>query len=211
MNRSVDNVPCCNQSPIDLVDCIAADLPAIRFSYKDCATRIVNGEFAVELTFGADNRIEIEDRTFALCNLHFHVPAEHRLNGRDYVLEAHAVHASATGELAVIAVLYAAGPAHAAFDRFLALLPLRRGESSALEEAVRAVEFLPSNPVYYCYNGSRTTPPYIEGVRWMVMRETPTIAPAQAEILRRTHGGANNRPLQPLNARRVLLAYSETP
>ncbi len=210
MKRSVDNVPCCNQSPIDLVDCIAADLPAIRFSYKDCATRIVNGEFAVELTFGADNRIEIENRTFALCNMHFHVPAEHRLNGRDYVLEAHAVHESAAGELAVIAVLYEAGPAHAVFDRFLARLPLRRGESSSLEEPVRAVEFLPSNPAYYRYNGSRTTPPYTEGIRWLVMRETLTIAPAQAEILRRAHGGANNRPLQSLNARRVLSARRKT-
>jgi len=210
VKRSVDNVPCRNQSPIDLVDCIEVDLPAIRFSYKDCATRIVNGEFAVELAFGTDNRIEIEDRTFALRNMHFHVPAEHRLNGRDYVLEAHAVHESAAGELAVIAVLYAAGPAHAVFDRFLARLPLRRGESSSLEEPVWAVDFMPSNPVYYRYNGSRTTPPYTEGVRLLVMRETPTVAPAQTEILRRALGGTNNRLLQPLNARRVLSARRKT-
>ncbi|NMV28476.1 carbonic anhydrase family protein, partial [Vibrio parahaemolyticus] len=62
---------------------------------------------------------------------------------------------------------------------------------------------IPSDKDYYRFNGSLTTPPCSEGVRWFVMKEAQTISPEQiksfSEVMRK-----NNRPIQPLNARMVL-------
>ena len=195
---------CCNQSPIDLADCIEAGLPAVRFAYETPASKLAHGDYAVELLFEGGDGIEVEGRRFGLRNVHFHVPAEHYIEGRDYLLEAHAVHADEAGAIAVVGVLFAEGPAHPAFEKFIRQLPLPQGKRVPLEQAVTAAEFLPAGGAYYRYNGSLTTPPYSEGVRWFVMRETLTVSPGQAEALRATIGHANNREPQPVNARRVL-------
>ena len=194
----------CNQSPIDLTDAVQAGLPAIRFAYGAPATQLAHGDYAVELLFEGNDGIEVEGQRFRLRNVHFHVPAEHHIEGRDYLLEAHAVHASEAGGIAVVGVLFAEGPAHPAFEKFLAQLPLAQGEHVPLESEITAAAFLPPGSTYYRYNGSLTTPPYSEGVRWFVMRETLTVSAEQAKALRTTIGHDNNRGIQPLNARRVL-------
>uniref|UniRef100_UPI003075C2F1 carbonic anhydrase family protein n=2 Tax=Vibrio TaxID=662 RepID=UPI003075C2F1 len=53
------------------------------------------------------------------------------------------------------------------------------------------------------FNGSLTTPPCSEGVRWFVLKDTQTLSKDQAAKLMEVMG-QNNRPLQPLNARVVL-------
>lgn len=201
---SSDNDHCCSQSPIDLAAWVEADLPTVQFNYKTGATQVVHGQYSVELRFGVGNNMGIEGRPFHLRNVHFHVPAEHRIEGREYLLEAHAVHANETGDIAVIAVLFEPGHAHSAFEKFLPLLPLRKGEGKPLEAALSAAEFMPSTPACFRYTGSLTTPPYSEGVSWFVMRETLALAPEQAAALRQTVGKDNNRSLQALNGRRVI-------
>lgn len=204
MSENAPEYSCCNQSPIDLRDAVQADVPPIRFAYDTPATQLAHGDYAVELLFDGKDGIEVEGQRFQLRNVHFHVPAEHYLYGRNYLLEAHAVHADEAGGIAVVGVLFSDGPAHPAFDRFLPQLPLSQGERVPLESEITAAAFLPAGGAYYRYNGSLTTPPYSEGVRWFVMRETLTVSAAQAEALRATIGHDNNRGIQPVNARRIL-------
>ncbi len=54
------------------------------------------------------------------------------------------------------------------------------------------------------YNGSLTTPPCTEGVRWIVMKQPMTVSKQQIEQFTTALGFANNRPVQPVNARPVL-------
>ncbi|EMQ2878157.1 carbonic anhydrase family protein, partial [Vibrio navarrensis] len=56
---------------------------------------------------------------------------------------------------------------------------------------------------YYRFNGSLTTPPCSEGVRWFVLKQASELSSSQTEQLMSVMGH-NNRPLQPLNARTVL-------
>ena len=61
---------------------------------------------------------------------------------------------------------------------------------------------LPPTTDFYRYNGSLTTPPCTEGVRWYVMSE---VAEASEEQLRAflSLTGRNNRPVQPVNNRPI--------
>lgn len=66
-----------------------------------------------------------------------------------------------------------------------------------------ASALIPSDKDYYRFNGSLTTPPCSEGVRWFVIKEPQTISAEQTEKFEKAMG-ENNRPVQPLNARMVL-------
>jgi carbonic anhydrase len=67
-----------------------------------------------------------------------------------------------------------------------------------------ALEMLPAERDYYQFTGSLTTPPCSEGVLWLVIKKPATASKAQLEAFSTTMGFANNRPVQPLNARQVL-------
>lgn len=57
---------------------------------------------------------------------------------------------------------------------------------------------------YYLVNGSLTTPPCSEGVRWLVMKNPVEASTEQIEKFHSLFHMDTNRPLQPINARPVL-------
>ena len=56
---------------------------------------------------------------------------------------------------------------------------------------------------FYMYDGSLTTPPATEGVRWFVCTEKVQLSPAQVDSVKKLYFH-NNRPVQPIYARTVL-------
>lgn len=66
------------------------------------------------------------------------------------------------------------------------------------------MSILPEGRDYVYFNGSLTTPPCSEGVRWFVLKEFPEISEEQVRVFAKKVGHANNRPLQPVNARVIL-------
>jgi carbonic anhydrase len=71
---------------------------------------------------------------------------------------------------------------------------------------ITALGLLPVNGQYLRYSGSLTTPPCTEGVLWAIMRERMTVSREQVQAFERALGFANNRPVQPVNARTLLQA-----
>jgi tryptophanyl-tRNA synthetase len=63
---------------------------------------------------------------------------------------------------------------------------------------------LPVNKAYYRFDGSLTTPPCSEGVRWFVLKNYMKISESQVEEFLNIMHHHNNRPVQPLNARKVM-------
>ncbi|NOR55432.1 MAG: carbonate dehydratase, partial [Sulfurovum sp.] len=57
---------------------------------------------------------------------------------------------------------------------------------------------------YYRFNGSLTTPPCTEGVRWVVLEKTLTISKEQIAAFQAIMHHPNNRPIQPLDARIII-------
>jgi len=193
-----------NQSPIDLAAAVRAELEPLRFDYAAGATDIQNNGHTVQVDYGPGSTLVVDGKAFALTQFHFHAPSENTIDGKRFAMEAHLVHADKDGNLAVVAVMFEDGPANAALARLWALLPTKAGEKRALPAGVDAAALLPAQRSYYRFDGSLTTPPCSEGVRWLVLKSPVSASQAQVAQFAAALPGPNNRPVQPLNARVVL-------
>jgi len=55
---------------------------------------------------------------------------------------------------------------------------------------------------YYHWDGSLTTPPCSEGVKWYLLKGTQTVTKEQVDKFIKIIG-KNNRPIQPINERTI--------
>ncbi|HEC16838.1 MAG TPA: carbonic anhydrase family protein [Sedimenticola sp.] len=193
-----------NQSPINLTGFIEAELEPIKFDYKTGGNEILNNGHTVQVNYAKGSSIQVDGRTFNLLQFHFHAPSENHIKGKSYPLEAHLVHADQDGNLAVVALMFTEGAENKGLAKAWSQMPQHAGDKHALSSSVDVNEILPSNRDYYRFNGSLTTPPCSEGVRWLVLKEVATASKAQIEAFAHTLHHPNNRPLQAVNARPVL-------
>jgi len=164
---------------------------------------ILNNGHTVQVNLPGGSELAVGDRSFRLVQLHFHAPSEHTVAGRHFPLEAHLVHLSAQGDLAVVGVLFEEGAESPALAGFWDRLPAEAGPPVPLGDApVELAGLLPEDQSHYRLRGSLTTPPCSEGVRWFVMSEPLTASSDQIARIEAIIGG-NNRPVQALNERRL--------
>jgi carbonic anhydrase len=194
-----------NQSPVDLKGFIEADLKPLKLDYKAGIADILNNGHTVQINYAPGSSLAVDGRAFELKQFHFHSPSENKVNGKQFPLEGHLVHADKDGNLAVVAVMFQEGARNALLTRLWEKMPNRAGEKSALPTGrLSAAQLLPKERDYYRFDGSLTTPPCSEGVRWFVVKKPATASKAQIEQFSKAVGTANNRPIQATNARTVL-------
>jgi carbonic anhydrase len=126
-------------------------------------------------------------------------------------MEVHFVHKSASGALAVVGVFVEQGKHNAAFAPIWANLPSQKSVESHFEHVqVNVDDLLPHSTKSYRYEGSLTTPPCSEGVKWIVMKSPIQLSAQQIKKFTSLIKG-NNRPVQSLNHRvTVTDAVAET-
>ncbi len=195
-----------NQSPVDLTSRIEADLPPFELAYGEGGRRILNNGHTAQIEFPAGSRLHLEGVWFELRQVHFHAPSENRIEGRSFPMEGHLVHADSLGNLAVVAVMFVEGDENRSIAAaWSAEKPIpAAGSQRELDRPLEATGLLPPRHDYYRFNGSLTTPPCSEGVRWLVLKETVAASKAQIDAFRDALGQPNNRPVQPTYARTIL-------
>jgi carbonic anhydrase len=190
------------QSPIDIHAAHHGALSSLGIYYQDTRVNVVNNGHTIQVNYDPGSSIEIEKVRYDLVQFHFHTPSEHTFNGKAAPAELHLVHRSKDGRLAVIGVMIVRGPENSALTPLWKHLPVAEGPAQQLNARVNAADLLPARHVTYRYNGSLTTPPCSEGVKWLVMTSPITLSEKQlANLTAILH--ANNRPVQPLNRRTV--------
>ncbi len=193
-----------NQSPVDLSRFTEAELAPLKMQYKTAASEIVNNGHTLQVNYTPGSTLMVDGREFELKQFHFHAPSENTLNGKHFPLEGHLVHADKDGNLAVLAVMFAEGAENPLLAKLWQHVPPDKGDKSALPAGMNVKSLLPTLHSHYAFNGSLTTPPCTEGVRWLVIKQPATASKEQVERFSGTIGEDNNRPVQPLNARAVL-------
>jgi carbonic anhydrase len=194
------------QSPIDIKTSAvhAADLPEIVFAYQPSPLRIVDNGHTVQVTYAPGSFITVGDARYELVQFHFHHPSEEKVNGRHFDMVAHLVHKDAGGKLAVVAVPLVKGQQNALVATLWKNVPKEKGADRQVDSVtINAADLLPAKHAYYTFDGSLTTPPCSEGVRWFVLK-TPTQLSAQEVAAFGKLYPDNARPVQPLNGREVV-------
>jgi len=193
------------QTPIDIQHEVkVASFAAIKFNYVTDASEILNNGHTVQANLPAGSFINVDGIDFQLKQFHFHTPSENSVHGKSYPMEMHLVHADKDGNLAVVAVMFKEGAANAVLAKLWKQLPTHADEKSALATAVNPVTLLPKSKHYYRFDGSLTTPPCSEGVRWLVLKDPITVSHEQIEAFAAVVHEHNARPLQPVGARVII-------
>lgn len=191
-----------NQSPIDIQSTVQAELAKLELDYNGKAISLTNNGHTLQTSLEGDNNLLVDGKSFNLKQFHFHTPSENHVDGKSYPLEAHYVHADEQGNLAVVAVFFEEGEANPALTKLLDKVPAK-DSNVTISAPFDASALIPSEKDYYRFNGSLTTPPCSEGVRWLVLKDPQTISAEQIATFEQAMG-ENNRPVQPLNARLIL-------
>lgn len=192
-----------NQSPIDITGAIESDLPPIALDYTTNTTSLINNGHTAQVNVEPGSFLRVEGDEFELLQFHIHVPSEHWINGKQSMLEVHYVHRNTEGQLAVVAVLYRQGEDSPGLSRHIDIIPTEAGVSIPFVTSLADLPILTWNKDYYRYNGSLTTPPCSEGVRWYVLKEQHTVSRKRRDKFNHLIGDDARGP-QPVNARPVL-------
>jgi carbonic anhydrase len=195
-----------NQSPVDFADVMEVEgLPEPEVDYGEAPKEFVNKGYAIQVNYPSGNTMSVGDETYGLLQMHFHTPSEHTVGGEQHAAEAHFVHANEDGDLAVLGVFVKEGEKNEQLAALMQDVPGSKGESVSLEGSeFSSVDFLPETRSAFRYNGSLTTPPCSEGVRFNILTEPVSASAGQIEALRGAVGTDNARPVQPMNARSVV-------
>jgi len=232
------------QSPIDVIDSAVktdSSLKPLKFINYDVPLKnlvMKNNGHSIEVTIPKEANVSISSPSlpvsYRLIQFHFHWPSEHSINGYEFPLELHLVHAHSQlsdeenkknkDGLVVVAVLfdYRKGSTNGpAMKNIISQLGSTDDEGETVTlSSLTLKDLLPANPSSYVrYSGSLTTPPCAEVVEFHILTNTLPIGKADIakftalrhEILNANNEETNevlihnDRPLQKLNGRPLRL------
>jgi carbonic anhydrase len=193
-----------NQAPINITASLDANLEALEIKYTQPSANIINNGHTIQVNIKDGDTIGIDGISFGLKQFHFHTPSENNIDGKSFPLEAHFVHLDKNGNIAVLALMFEEGEENINLAKIWEKMPTKANETNNLSLDNIATTLLPKNRDYYRFNGSLTTPPCSEGVRWVVLKTPVTISKAQVEKFLNVMKHPNNRPIQNTNARVII-------
>ena len=221
------------QSPINIASAtVDASLRALQVAWSPLTRiNITNDGHTVKFApisggGGGEATDPMTGRRYSLLQLHFHSASEHLFGSSARDLEMHLVHHdAATGALFVIGVTFAESAV--GFNAELAalwdyVLGADAG-GTVVNASLDLAATLPPSGRYFTYDGSLTTPPCTEDVRWVVLADPIGVSARMLDTMRQALGAntmswpgvssfvprGNYRPAQPLNGR-VVRAYEPT-
>jgi len=193
------------QSPIDIRNArLNKALQPIEFHYIAGAVTLVNTGHTVEVDVKPGSYIVAGGVRYDLVQFHFHHPGEAAVKGKLTDMEAHLVHKSADGKLAVVAVRLREDldAPNAVLAALWPHLPKTAGSTDKVTEMVNAGGLLPADRGYWTYEGSLTAPPCTEGVRWFIFEQELTVSRDQVRAFAALYK-MNTRALQDPHGRHI--------
>ena len=199
------------QSPIDIRNASELDLVGIEFHYRETArdleatNSIYNNGHTIQVNVASGSTIVYNGISYDLLQFHFHSPNEHTIDGVAAPMEIHFVHQDPnSGTLAVVGVMLTQGESEneayaAVFDH----MPADAGEPEAMSMPLALDSLLPEARTFYTYQGSLTTPPCSEIVRWLLLDSPVELSAEQIDAFTTIYDGIA-RPIQPLGKRDIL-------
>jgi carbonic anhydrase len=192
------------QTPINVKATKDINLPSLDLKYTKGSKSIIDNGHTVQVNIESGDIFNIDGVPYELKQFHFHTPSENHINDKSFPLEAHFVHATKDGKLAVISVMFKEETANPTLAKVIKSFPLEENKRVKLTLSQEYLDvIMPKNRDYYRFMGSLTTPPCSEQVKWFVFKEPQTASKAQIDAIHKEINKENNRPIQPLNGREI--------
>ena len=191
-----------SQAPLN----IKGPFEKVRFSvvpdYKPGPLKIVNNGHTIQVNVVPGSKIRIDGKAFDLLQFHFHRPSEEHINGKPSAMVIHFVHKNDSGELAVLGVLLQEGNENPGIKTLWSYAPPKEGPEVAPDNvAFNPTNLLPREMEFFHYDGSLTTPPCTEKVKFFILKSQVNISKEQVTQF---PFKMNARPIQALNDRKIL-------
>jgi carbonic anhydrase len=190
-----------SQAPLN----IKGPFEKVRFSvapdYKQGQLKIVNNGHTIQVNVPVGSKIRIDGRAYDLLQFHFHRPSEEHIDGKPSAMVVHFVHKSLEGELAVLAVMLREGNENPGIKTLWTHAPPKEGPEVVPDGVMfNPANLLPREMDFFHYDGSLTTPPCTEKVKFFILKSQVNISKEQVSDF---PFKMNARPIQPPNGRPI--------
>jgi len=161
-----------NQSPINIKNDFSAS--ELTFDYKLSDVEKEKKNYVMNVNFDGKNYINRGKKKYLLRSLAFHHPSEHLVKGKAHSMEMQIAHKSDDEQWLILGVFLEVGKENPNFKTLINFLDSKDNEGKIdLSKIVKT-----SDEVFF-YDGSFTTPPCKEGVKWFVMKTPIQISKEQ--------------------------------
>ena len=190
-----------SQAPLN----IKGPFEKVRFSvapdYKQGQLKIVNNGHTIQVNVPVGSKIRIDGRAYDLLQFHFHRPSEEHIDGKPSAMVVHFVHKNLEGELAVLAVMLREGNENPGIKTLWTHAPPKEGPEVVPDGVMfNPANLLPREMDFFHYDGSLTTPPCTEKVKFFILKSQVNISKEQVSDF---PFKMNARPIQPANGRPI--------
>ena len=190
-----------SQSPLN----IKGPFEKVRFNvvpdYKPGPLKILNNGHTIQVNVAPGSKLRIDGKAFELLQFHFHRPSEEHINGKPSAMVIHFVHKNESGELAVLGVLLQEGNENPGIKTLWTHAPKAEGPETVPDGVMfNPANLLPKEMDFFHYDGSLTTPPCTEKVKFYILKTQVNIAKEQVTDF---PFKMNARPVQPANGRPI--------
>ncbi|MEY3076952.1 MAG: Carbonic anhydrase precursor [Pseudomonadota bacterium] len=190
-----------SQAPLN----IKGPFEKVRFSvapdYKQGQLKIVNNGHTIQVNVPVGSKIRIDGRAYDLLQFHFHRPSEEHIDGKPSVMVVHFVHKNLESELAVLAVMLREGNENPGIKTLWTHAPPKEGPEVVPDGVMfNPANLLPREMDFFHYDGSLTTPPCTEKVKFFILKSQVNIGKEQVTDF---PFKMNARPIQAPNGRPI--------
>ncbi len=190
-----------SQAPLN----IKGPFEKVRFSvapdYKQGQLKIVNNGHTIQVNVPGGSKIRIDGKPYDLLQFHFHRPSEEHIDGKPSAMVVHFVHKNAEGELAVLGVMLREGNENPGIKTLWTHAPKAEGPEVVPDGVMfNPANLLPREMDFFHYDGSLTTPPCTEKVKFFILKSQVNISKEQVTDF---PFKMNARPVQPTNGRPI--------
>ena len=188
-----------SQSPLDIKGPFEKVKMSIAPDYKNGQLKVLNNGHTIQVNVEPGSKVRIDGKPYELLQFHFHKPSEELIDGKPAAMVIHFVHKNAEGQLAVIGVMLKEGNENPGIKTIWSNLPATAGAEVTPDKVMfNPANLLPPEFDFYTYEGSLTTPPCTEKVKFFIMKSQVNIGRDQVGAF---PFKKNARPVQPLNGR----------
>jgi carbonic anhydrase len=190
-----------NQAPIN----IAGPLLRVKYDlvqdYRNGPLAMVNDGKTVVVNVAPGSRMRIDSLPYELVSMTFQRPSGEQIDGKPAPMGIHLLHRDLNGKMVTVVVLLKEGNENPGIKLLWSHMPSKEGPEVKPEGVTfNPANFLPREMKFFRYDGSLSTPPCSENMRYYVLKEPVNIA--REQILQFPYKVAA-RPVQPQNGRPI--------